>query len=136
MITREELIDRLEEACSVWRRMPDKERRFLFAGKTGSWPTIVLSYYEAYGMAAPKMRLPPPSSDAIDRAEEVLEWLSWLGGVYGRLTMKCVWMAHGEQKQISTICKIVGLHRNNVRKKREFGLQALMLHVNRRKHAA
>lgn len=146
MSKREYIIDRLEEACAVWRRLPDPEAAFLKAGERGSWPHVIMTYYEAYavqvraiGEGQPlraRVKMPPPSPEAIDRSMDVLSWLSWLGQHHGRDVMRCVWLCFGEGKRVSTVSKIIGLHRQTVRKNREFGLAVLVLHVGARANAA
>jgi len=131
-----EIIDRLEEACDVWRRTPDKERSYLKAGERVCWPTIILSYYESGLYAAVKVRRPPPLPASIDRADEVMNWLTWLGKTHGREVMRALWLCHGEGKEVSTVSRSMGLSRPTVRKKRDFGLAVLVLHVAGVKKAA
>lgn len=121
------LIDRLYEACRVLRRLPDGERRFLTAGSRGSWPEVVLTFWEAYGQEAPKMRMPPPSSASIDRMEESLGWIAWLAA-QDRQKAKCVWLCCGEGRPIMSVTRIVGLHRNTVRLERDAGLRLISAH--------
>lgn len=138
-MNRAEVVDRLEEAAAVLRRLPDKERQFLKAGERCHWPTVLMTFWEAwaaYGKQAVKMKLPPPSAAAIDRASEVLDWMLWLTQEHGGVVMKCVWLAHGERRQISTISAILGFDRKTIRKKRDFGVAVLVLRLAAHKKAA
>lgn len=134
-MTEPELIERLEEACGVWARLPDKERRFLRA-KWGFWPDIVLSFYEAYGMNATRTRAPIPGPDEIDRANEVMDWMVWLGKTHGRKMMKVVWLCHGQKVKISTICGTMRSHRQTIRKWRDVGTVRLVQYLRVHKKAA
>ncbi|MBF0371616.1 MAG: hypothetical protein HQL52_19440 [Magnetococcales bacterium] len=67
---------RLEEAAETIKRLPLtglKPASFI-----SSWPPILREFYEAYGWDEVHIRLGPPSSEAISRMDEVMEWLRWL----------------------------------------------------------
>lgn len=115
-----DLRDRIFEAAQTLRKQPNKDRR----GSSNSWPTIILTYWEAYGQQAVRLRLSPPTAKEIDRCDEVMGWLTWLGGK-DRITMKCVWLCCGENYAPSQVVGIMGLHRNTVRLRRDGGLQLI-----------
>jgi hypothetical protein len=64
---------RLEEAAATLKRLPEKKIQQLQA----HWPETIPTWAD-YGDEKTKMRLTPPSPDAIDRMDETLAWLSWL----------------------------------------------------------
>ncbi|MEG3639303.1 DUF6362 family protein [Magnetococcus sp. PR-3] len=67
---------RLEEAARTMKRLPEKGLKPEEA--RSSWPEVIHEFYDAYGWGSAEVRLGPPSPDAINRMDEVLEWLSWL----------------------------------------------------------
>nr|CRH06158.1 conserved protein of unknown function [Candidatus Magnetococcus massalia] len=67
---------RLEEAAETMQRLPLTGLQP--AAYSTSWPPILQEFYEAYGWNDVKVRLGPPTPDAIDRMDEVMEWLGWL----------------------------------------------------------
>jgi hypothetical protein len=121
---RAELRDRIYEAAQTLRRLPDRESSLLRAGERCAWPTIILSYWEAYGQNAPRMRLPAPSATQISEMEEVLGWITWLGK-QDRLTMRCVWVCCAENRAPSQAVAILGLHRKLIRGRRDRGLDLI-----------
>lgn len=135
-MTPSDLIDRIDEAAATLRKLPDPDRRFLSTRGRSNWPTVIMSFWEAYGLEAPKMRLPPPSAQAIDRMDEVLNWMGWLTR-QDSAEMKCVWLIYGERKRIVECTGILGLHRNTVRQKRDDGIARLVTHLaNGQRNAA
>ena len=94
--------ERLVEAADTLKRLPEPRMR----GYTGTWPSIVRDYWEAYGREEVKLRRGPPQPGAIDRMDEALVWLSWLEPDDARI----VWLrASGERWK--AICWQVGLAR-------------------------
>ena len=67
---------RLEDAAHVIRRLPAVR----MPGYFNTWPTMLIEFADRVGRDPEPMRLPPPSSSAITRMEEALEWLRWLEG--------------------------------------------------------
>ncbi|WP_198947862.1 DUF6362 family protein [Magnetofaba australis] len=78
------VVDRLEEAAMTLHRLPDSGPQNL----RSAWPDVIHEYWEAYGRDQPKVRLGPPTPDAIDRMDECMEWLRWLEPNHLRL----VWL--------------------------------------------
>ena len=72
---------RIEEAASVIRRLPPVR----VPGYFNTWPTMVTEFADRVGREPERMRLPPPSTDAITRMEQALEWLRWLNGEDAKL---------------------------------------------------
>lgn len=67
---------RIEEAVETLRRLPVAGLKPKEYGNT--WPTVVHEFCEAYGWNDAISRLGPPTSDAIGRMDEVMEWFRWL----------------------------------------------------------
>lgn len=119
-----DLSERIYLAFQTLRRLPDRERGYLTADRRGSWPTVILTYWEAYGQSAVRMKLPPPSAAAISDMEEVMGWLAWLGRI-DRHVMTCTYVCCGRGLEPSQAANILGLHRNTVRIKRDEGLRMI-----------
>ncbi|MBF0453688.1 MAG: hypothetical protein HQL72_02585 [Magnetococcales bacterium] len=64
---------RLEEAATTMKRLPDEQLQQL----KSNWPETIPTWGD-YGDEKTKLRLGPPTPDAIDRMDEVMEWLRWL----------------------------------------------------------
>lgn len=116
--------DRIFEAAQALRVLPDRERAFLRAGERSCWPTVILSYWEAYGQQGVRFRLPAPSAAKITRMEEALGWIAWLGQ-HDHTIMKCVWLCCGEDRSPSGCANTLGLHRNTIRLHRDDGLSMI-----------
>ena len=65
---------RLCEAADVMRRLPPVRVQGYF----NTWPAIAHEFSDRVGQETSRMRRPPPSPDAITRAEATLLWLRWL----------------------------------------------------------
>lgn len=64
--------DRLEEAASTLRRLPEKDRP---RGYRSAWPPVVHDAKHAYGYTPEAPMRVVPSAAAITRMEECLDWL-------------------------------------------------------------
>ncbi|MEO5334165.1 MAG: DUF6362 family protein [Magnetococcus sp. YQC-5] len=91
--------DRINEAAKTLRLLQVTGLRPI--GYGSSWPDIVHDPNEAFGWNPTKVRLGPPTPDAITRMDEALIWLLWLDPEQIRL----VWLhADGvERKKIQII---------------------------------
>lgn len=65
--------DRLEEAATTLKRLPDEKIRQL----RSNWPETIPVWGD-YGDEKSRVRLGSPSPEAIDRMDETLSWLRWL----------------------------------------------------------
>ncbi|MBF0098378.1 MAG: hypothetical protein HQM04_11470 [Magnetococcales bacterium] len=95
---------RMEEAVRTLRllRISGLKPR----GYVSSWPDVVIDLADASGQDEVKLRLDPPTPEAITRMDEALRWLCWLEPDQARL----VWM-HAEGVPRKTICAKVGMSR-------------------------
>ena len=75
-------------------------------GYVSSWPDVVMDLADASGQDEVKLRLDPPTPEAITRMDEALQWLCQLEPDQARL----VWM-HAEGVPRKTICAKVGMSR-------------------------
>lgn len=94
--------ERLEEAANVMRRLPPVKVQ----GYYSLWPRYVYEFADLVGQDEPKLRLPPPSSDAITRMDEAMEWLRWLEPDDAKL----VWR-RAERRRWKAICVEFGMSR-------------------------
>nr|CRH06596.1 Conserved protein of unknown function [Candidatus Magnetococcus massalia] len=74
--TTQTVAQRLEEAASTLKRLPDKGLKP--QGYGSSWPSILREYWESYGLQSANLKLGPPTPEAIDRMDETLEWFRML----------------------------------------------------------
>ena len=88
---------RLEEAAETLRRLPAPKVQ----GYVSCWPPIIQEFWESYGWDLPRVRLGPPTGDAIDRMDECLCWLRWLEPIEAKI----VWA-----RACHTNYKLVGQH--------------------------
>ena len=65
--------DRLEEATATLKRLPDEK----LCQMKSNWPETIPTWGD-YGDEKTRVRMGPPSPDAIDRMDETLSWLQWL----------------------------------------------------------
>ncbi len=97
-----EVMARLEEAAQTLRRLPEEKVR----GYQSSWPDTIPDW-EQYGWGKAKIRLDPPTPEAIDRMDECLDWLRWLEPSEVRL----VW-ARACRVNWKLIGRQIGVHRS------------------------
>ena len=97
--------DRLEEAARTLKRLPPVKHKDL----ASHWPPIIQEYWEAYGWDTPKIRMGPPTPEAISRMDEVMEWLLWLDPDDVRL----VWL-RAERINWKLIMQRFGLARSTI----------------------
>ena len=67
---------RLEEAAETMKRLSVTGLKP--SSHTTSWPPVLQEFYEAYGYEKARVRLGPPTGDAISRMDDSLDWLRWL----------------------------------------------------------
>ncbi|MBM3950779.1 MAG: hypothetical protein FJ311_04930 [Rhodospirillales bacterium] len=95
--------ERMVEAADTLKRLPEERIRGYFS----TWPPVIRDYWEAFGREDVRLRRGPPSPAAIDRMDEALAWLAWLGPAEAKI----VWLrASGERWK--TVCWKVGMARS------------------------
>lgn len=96
MWTVKAVADRIEEAADTMIRLPlvlpPKEPTCL-------WPFVIRDFWEAYGWESARLPRIPPSPGAIDRMDEVMDWLAQLPVKEGSI----VW-ARANHMPWKTIC--------------------------------
>jgi len=114
--------ERLAEAASVLKRLPEPRRQGYFS----VWPEVIHSFADKVGQEPKPMRV-IPSPAAISRMEETLSWTVGLDPIDGKI----VWMkAHGLRWKV--ICWKVGLQRSAANEHWLYALCVIALKLNRR----
>ena len=115
--------DHLAEAADVMRRLPPIRVQGYFS----TWPAIVRDFADRVGCEPQRMRRPPPSPDAITRAETTLLWLRWLEVEDARL----VWM-RAERARWREICQTFGIARSTANRRYDYALAVIVWRLERR----
>jgi len=115
--------DRLAEAADVMRRLPPVRVQGYF----NTWPAIAHDFADRVGCEPQRLRRPPPSPDAITRAEATLLWLRWLEVEDARL----VWM-RGERAPWRVICERFGFARSTANRRYAYALAVIVWRLERR----
>lgn len=121
--TIEEVAERLEEAASVLRRLPEARVR----GHHNGWPAMLSEFADLVGREPEPLRPGPPSAAAIGRMEEALRWLRWLEPELGQL----VW-ARAERMRWKAICYRFGISRATANRRRDYALGVIAWRLNGR----
>jgi hypothetical protein len=114
---------RLEDAAQVIRRLPPVR----VPGYFNTWPTMFVEFADRVGREPERMRLPPPSTDAITRMEQSLEWLRWLDGEDAKL----VW-ARADATPWKFICCRFGIARATANRRYQYALALIAWRLNGR----
>ena len=115
--------ERLAEAASVLKRLPEPRRQGYFS----TWPRILYEFSDLVGQEAKPMRV-LPSPAAISRMEETLSWTVGLDPVDGKI----IWLrAYGERWK--TICWKVGLQRSAAHEHWLYALCVIAARLNGRR---
>jgi len=114
---------RLCEAADVMRRLPPVRVQGYF----NTWPAIAPEFSDRVGQEPSHMRRPPPSPDAITRAEATLLWLRWLEVEDARL----VWM-RAERARWREICQKFGIARSTANRRYDYSLAVIVWRLERR----
>ena len=120
------VIDRLEEAAEVMERLPNERMQ----GYPSSWPET-LPGWEDYGWDKTRIRLGPPSPDAIDRMDSTLGWLRWLEPNAAKL----VW-SRAKQIPWKLIMRRFGLARSTVSAKWKTAISQIVAILNLSKNVS
>lgn len=117
-----EVEERLAEAASVLRRLPEKKLQ----GYYTVWPEITPEFSDLVGQKDVKPLKPWPLPDAITRMEECLSWTVGLEPVDGKI----VWL-RASGARWKTVCWTVGLKRSAAHEHWLYGLCLITLKLNR-----
>lgn len=115
--------ERLAEAASVLRRLPEPRRRGYF----NVWPEITYTFADKVGQE-PKPLKVIPSPAAISRMEETLTWTIGLDPIDGKI----VWLRAGGERW-KTICWTVGLQRSAAHQHWLYALCVISLRLKKRR---
>ncbi|ABK45331.1 conserved hypothetical protein [Magnetococcus marinus MC-1] len=119
---------RMEEAANTMKRLPEDGVRP--RGHSSSWPPFLREYWESYGMQDVKVRLGPPTPDAIDRMDEALSWLHTLEPDQAKL----VWL-RAEKVPWKFIMAQLGVCRETARQRYLIAMATLSAKLNQQKNA-
>jgi hypothetical protein len=123
--TRETVAQRVREAWDTLRRVPAQS----VPGFRLSWPDVVQDAVEAYGYAAPTVRLARAAPAAIDRMHETFGWFRFLED-QPHLT-KALWLTCGCGMGPKRAGAILGVHRDTLRNRRDEALALIVDGLNR-----
>jgi len=112
---------RLAEAADVLSRLPEERLQ----GFVSTWPEVVRSFWESYGMQEPILKRPWPSPASIDRMEEAMIWVQFLAPEDARL----VW-ARAEGTPWKALCWRFGIARATANRRWRYGLSVIALRLN------
>jgi len=116
---------RLEEAVETMKRLPNERMQ----GYRSSWPETLPSWGD-YRDSKTKVRLGPPSPDAIDRMDETLAWLRWLEPAETKLA----W-AVASRINRKVIGSMLGVHRTTIWREWSAIMRKLAAIINMRQAA-
>jgi hypothetical protein len=114
---------RLEDAAQVISRLPPVR----VPGYFNTWPAMFVEFADLVGREPERMRLPPPSTSAITRMEESLDWLRWLAPD----DVKLVW-ARADRKPWKAICCQSGVSRAAANRRYQYALNLIAGRLNGR----
>ena len=114
---------RLTEASDVMKRLPDVH----VPGYFNTWPKVLRDFADLVGQEPARLKLPPPSPDAITRMEEALGWLRWLEAEDAKL----VW-ARAEGTPWKPICWRFGIAPATAKRRWQYALSLIAWKLNGR----
>jgi hypothetical protein len=124
---RQVLIDRIAECYDVFRRLPDPERKYRLP-QLSSWPTVIRDFMDAYGWSDVRVRMPPPSPAAIDRAEEVLAWFAAHLKDYPN-GARALWLTCGRGLSLQQAAIVMHTGKSTVKDRRNAALTVLLARI-------
>lgn len=122
-VTVDDLKARLAEATETMRLLPQVGPK----GHRALWPFVIHDPQDAYGWDHAEAKPGPPSSLAITRMDECLEWLRQLSGTKARI----VWW-RAENVPWKVVCKRIGKKRNWANTVYKQSLKLMMKHFCKR----
>ena len=127
---RERVAQRLKEACDTLRRLPEQTVR----GYMCSWPEMIADVAQGEIEGNVVSRLAAASPQAIDRMHEVFGWFVCLKGK-PHLAI-ALWLTCGRSMGPARAGKIIGAHRDTVRRRRDEALDHMVAALTARRIAA
>jgi hypothetical protein len=127
---RERVAQRLKEACDTLRRLPEQTVR----GYISSWPEMIADVAQGEFEGAVVSRLAAASPQAIDRMHEVFGWFVSLKDK-PHLAI-ALWLTSGRGMGPARAGKIIGAHRDTVRRRRDEALDQMVAALNAKRIAA
>lgn len=127
---RERAAQRLKEACDTLRRLPEKTVR----GYMCSWPEMIADVAQGEIEGTVVSRPAAASPQAIDRMHEVFGWFVSLKDK-PHLAI-AVWLTCGRGMGPARTGKIIGAHRDTVRRRRDEALDRMVAELNAKSLAA
>lgn len=121
---------RLKEACDTLRRLPEQKVR----GYVSTWPTFVADVAEGEMEGSIISRPAAASPQAIDRMHEVFGWFIVLKDK-PHLAI-AFWLTCGRGMGPARAGKIIGAHRDTVRRRRDEALDRVVASLNGNRAAA
>lgn len=120
--TIKEIEERFEEAARTMRRLPPVKVQGYFS----AWPTVVHDPRDAYGWEPVRLKLGPPTADAISRMEETLSWLYLLHDTDDR---KIVW-CRANSLPWKVVCYRFGMARQTAWRRWAYALMVITHRLN------
>ena len=114
---------RLEEAAETMKRLPVTGLQP--ASYISSWPPVLQEFWEAYGYDKARVRLGPPTGDAISRMDDTLDWLRWLEPEQVRLA----W-SRAERIPWKLLMRQLGVSRETARQRYQVALVSIAVRLN------
>ena len=125
-MTTNQVAEQLKEAAVTLKRMPEENLQRL----KSNWPETIPVWGD-YGDEKTRLRLGPPTPDAIDRMDEALGWFRWLEADEGKLAWA---VASGINRKV--IGAKFGIHRGTVWREWKAIMRKLTAIINLRQQMA
>ncbi len=125
-MTTNHVAERLKEAAATLKRLPDEKLHRL----RSNWPETIPVWGD-YGDEKTRVRLGPPSPEAIDRMDEALDWFRWLEPDETKLAWA---VACGINRKL--IGSRFGIHRGTVWREWKAIMRKLTAIINMRREMA
>lgn len=127
---RKRVAERLREACDTLRRLPEEKVR----GYISAWPVFVADVIETELEGAVTSRPAAASPRAIDRMHEVFGWFVHLKD--RPELAAALWLTCGRGMGPSRASRIIGAHRDTVRRRRDEALDHMVAGLDATRLAA
>ena len=125
-MTTNQVADQLKEAAITLQRLPEEKLQRL----KSNWPETIPVWGD-YGDEKTRVRMGPPTPDAIDRMDEALGWFHWLEPDESKLAWA---VANGINRKL--IGSRFGIHRGTVWREWKAIMRKLTAIINVRQQMA